>query len=112
MNKVHLFLEESFNPINDLIYDIQLLKLWQLCKKATGSKIHVYAIKTDCLLVNEDTSTLKNVFTFNNVIGGVKYEVSKHPINKNICMVMNELIEFKQPIVNIVQINDEYDKKK
>ena len=30
VNSVKKDLEESFNPIKDLIYDIQLLKLWKL----------------------------------------------------------------------------------
>ena len=33
----------------------------------------------------------------------------KEPINKKITMLMNDLIEFKQPIVNIIKLKDEYD---
>ena len=109
VNKVKKELDESFNPIKDLIYDIQLLKLWQLYKKLEDNNITVYGIKTDCLLVKEDKQTLEKIFCFDNKIGGVKFESGKNPINKKICMFTNELIEFKQPIVNIIKLKDEYD---
>ena len=70
-------LNESFNPIKDLIYDIQLLKLWKLYKKAQENNIIVYGIKTDCLLVKEIKSTLDPIFKFHKNIGGVKFEQHK-----------------------------------
>ena len=35
VNKVEKHLEEYFNPIKDLIYDMQVLKLWKLFKNLT-----------------------------------------------------------------------------
>ena len=109
INNVKKDLEESFNPIKDLIYDIQLLKLWQLYKKAQENDIVVYGIKTDCLLVKEDKNKLNSIFKFDKNIGGVKFEQYKKPINKKICMYSNDLIEFKMPTVNIIKLNNEYD---
>ena len=102
-------LDETFNPIKDLIYDIQLLKLWQLYKQLHDNNITVYGIKTYCLLVNEDVNTLSKFFKFDSVIGGVKFESCNKPINRKICMFDNDLIEFKQPEVNIIKLKDEYD---
>ena len=64
VNKVKKNLDESFNPIKDLIYDIQLLKLWKHYKTLEENNVTVYGIKTDCLLVKEDKSTLSNYFKF------------------------------------------------
>ena len=88
VNKVETHLEESFNPIKDLIYDMQLLKLWKLFKNLTENNIKVYGIKTDCLLINETKKELKTI-DFNNEIGGVKFEISKKPINKKIMFFDN-----------------------
>ena len=110
VNKVKKDLDESFNPIKDLIYDIQLLKLWKLYKKLSENNINVYGIKTDCLVVKEDMEKLENIFTFDKSIGGVKFESGKMPINKKITMFTNEIIELKQPAVNIIKLKDEYDK--
>ena len=110
VNKVKKDLEESFNPIKDLIYDIQLLKLWKLYKKLKENNIKVYGIKTDCLLVKETENELKHILNFDNIIGGVKFEYDKKPINKKIMMIKNELIDFKQPNINIIKMKDEYDK--
>ena len=109
VNKVQKDLEESFNPIKDLIYDIQLLKLWKLYRQLTFNDIKVYGIKTDCLLVSEEKETLKNVVEFSKNIGGIKFEYNKKPISKKIVMFKNELIEFKQPEINIIEMKDEYD---
>ena len=109
VNSVKKDLEESFNPIKDLIYDIQLLKLWKLHKQLTENNIIVYGIKTDCLLVREDKITLGIFINFDNNIGGVKFEAGKIPIKRRIIMSNNDLIEFKQPVVNIIKLNDEYD---
>ena len=106
VNKVKKDLDESFSPIKDLTYDIQLLKLWQLYKKLDDNNIKVYGIITDCLLVAQDKKKLEDVFTFDNKIGGVEFESGKNPINKKICMFTNELIEFKQPTVNIIKLKD------
>ena len=57
VNDIKKDLDESFNPIKDLIYDIQLLKLWKLYNKSQENNISVYGIKTDCLLVKEDEKT-------------------------------------------------------
>ena len=62
VNKVKKHLVETFNPIKDLIYDIQLLKLWQLYKKLQDNNVNVYGIKTDCLLVREDEHVLNDIF--------------------------------------------------
>ena len=80
VNKVQKDLEESFNPIKDLIYDIQLLKLWELHKRLTANDIKVFGIKTDCMLVTEAKEEIK--INFSKDIGGVKYETKKKPINK------------------------------
>ena len=109
VNSVKKELEESFNPIKDLIYDIQLLKLWKLYKHAQDNNIFVYGIKTDCLLVREDKKTLDGIFKFSKNIGGVKFEQHKKLINKKICMFTNDLMHFKQPEVNIIRLKDEYD---
>ena len=109
VNKFKKHLDETFNPMKDLIYDIQLLKLWQLYKKLEDNNINVYGIKTDCLLVREDDQVLNDIFHFNKDIGGVKFESGKNPINKKIAMVANDLIEFKQPVVNIIKLKDEWD---
>ena len=69
----------------------------------------MYGIKTDCLLVREDDQVLNDIFHFNKDIGGVKFESGKNPINKKIAMVANDLIEFKQPVVNIIKLKDEWD---
>ena len=82
INKVQKDLDESFNPIKDLIYDIQLLKLWELHKRLTENDIKVFGIKTDCMLVKEVKEEIKINFTKD--IGGVKYETKKKPINKKI----------------------------
>ena len=108
VNSVKKELEESFNPIKDLIYDVQLLKLWKLYKQAQDNNIIVYGIKTDCLLVREDKNILDKIFKFSKCIGGVKFEQHKRPINKKICMFNNDLIHFKQPEVNIIRLSDEY----
>ena len=109
VNNVKKDLEESFNPIKDLIYDIQLLKLWKLYNQLSENNIVVYGIKTDCLLVKENKDILSKFIVFDNKIGGVKFESCKIPINKKITMFKNELIEFKQPEVNVIKLNDEYD---
>ena len=75
---------ETFNPIKYLIYDVQLLKLWQLYKKLQDNNVEVYGIKTDCLLVKEDEQVLDSIFHFNKDIGGVKFESGKNPIKKRL----------------------------
>ena len=109
VNSVKKDLEESFNPIKDLIYDIHLMKLWKLHKQLTENNIIVYGIKTDCLLVREDKITLGIFINFDNNIGGVKFEAGKLPIKRRIIMSNNDLIEFKQPVVNIKKLKNEYD---
>ena len=47
---------------------------------------------------------------FNKEIGGVKFENCKKPINKKIKFIKNELIDFIQPDVNIIEMKDEYNK--
>ena len=85
------------------------MKLWNLYKQAQYNNIIVYGIKTDCLLVRDDKKTLDTIFKFSKNIGGVKFEQHKKPINKKICMFKNELIEFRQPEVNLIRLKDEYD---
>ena len=71
------------------------------------SDIKVYGIKTDCLLIKEQKQEIK--INFNKDIGGVKFESGKKPINKKIMFLKNELIEFIQPQVNVIEMKDEYD---
>ena len=80
INEVQKDLEECFNPIKDFIYDIQLLKLWELHKRLTENDIKVFGIKTDCMLVKEAKEEIK--INFSKDFGGVKYETKKKPINK------------------------------
>ena len=52
----------------------------------------VYGIKTDCLLIEEDITLLSKLIKFDTVIGGIKYEYGKKPINRKICMIDNDLL--------------------
>ena len=71
-------------------------------KRLTENDIKVFGIKTDCMLVKEVKEEIKMNFTKD--IGGVKYETKKKPINKKIRFFKNDLIEFFQPQVNIIEI--------
>ena len=51
----------------------------------------MYGIKTDCLLVSEDKTTLGIFINFDNNIGGVKFEAGKLPIKRRISMSNNDL---------------------
>ena len=82
VNTIKKIQKNLFDPIKDLIYDIQLLELWKLYKKAIENNIKVFGIKTDCLLVEENKDILKNIFNLNDEIGGLKIEQFKTPINK------------------------------
>ena len=90
VNKVQKDLEESFNSIKDFMYDIQLLKLWELHKRLTENDIKVFGIKTVWMLVKEAKE--KRKINFSKDIGGVKYETKKKPINKKIMLFKNDLI--------------------
>ena len=74
VRRVKKDLEESFNPIKNLIYDVQLLKLWKHYTSLQENNIMVYGIKTDCLLIEEDITLLSMYFKFDTVIGGMNME--------------------------------------
>ena len=83
MNRVKKDLEESFNPIKDLIYVVQLLILWKHYTSLQENNIIVYGIKTDCLLIEEDITLLSKYFKFDTVIEGLSMNMGKNQSIKN-----------------------------
>ena len=99
-------LNTCFNPIKDFIYDMQAYKLYNLYVKLSG--IPCYGIKTDCILVRTSKDELEKLITFDNKIGGLKYETNKYIIDTKIQTKENEPVTFNKPKINIIINDDEY----
>ena len=95
-----------FNPIKDFIYDIQAYKLYSIYIKL--SDITCYGIQTDFILVRNSKDELEKMITFDNKIGGLKYETNKYSIDTKIQMKDNEPVTFNKPKINIITVDDEY----
>ena len=109
LNKVKKELNESFNPIKDLIYCIMRYKLWKLYKTLEEKNIMVHGIKTDCLLVQLDYNVIRNVVKLNTEIGGFKFQKDTFIPEKILKFKQNEIMNFELPAVNIIHMKDEYD---
>ena len=109
MNKVKKELNESFNPIKDLIYCIMRYKLWKLYKTLEAKNIMVHGIKTDCLLVQLDYNVIRNVVKLNTEIGGFKFQKDTFIPEKILKFKQNEIMNFELPPVNIIHMKVEYD---
>ena len=51
---------------------------------------------------------LEKMITFDNKIGGLKYETNKYIIDTKIQMKENEPVTFNKPKINIITVDDEY----
>ena len=97
-------LNTCFNPIKDFIYDMQAYKLYNLYIQLSRTPCHV--IKTDCILVRTSKDELEKIITFDNKIGGLKYETNKYIIDTKIQMKDNEPVTFNKPKINILTVDE------
>ena len=75
---------EGFRPIKEIIYCKMAIKLFNMYKDVTSKGIEIKGIKTDALLISKSKSEVEHLFTFDNKIGGVKFETGKSLTNKKL----------------------------
>jgi hypothetical protein len=103
-------LENGFNPIKDIIYSKQKLKMYLLYKKLKSLGIKPMGIKTDCILYKGNTDIVKKNFDMSKGIGKYKIEHDKSIMDTEIKVYDNELInipDFETPLT--MTLKDEYD---
>ena len=66
------------------------IKLFNMYKDVTSKGIEIKGIKTDALLISKSKSEVEHLFTFDNKIGGVKFETGKSLTNKKIEQEINQ----------------------
>ena len=104
-------LNEGFQSIKDLVYDIRRLKNLKTYLKLKDNKIVCYGVITDSMLIdNKDFEKAKQLFNFNNEIGNFKVEINKVvPFEK--LMRNYNLIEVDILKKNIIVLKNERDKE-
>lgn len=86
----------GFQPIKDIIYCLNKLKLLEMYDKMVDLNIEVLGIKTDCLLYNGkyNNKLIKDNFNISNKLGDYKIETGKYTPDEIVYIKDNNLIEF------------------
>jgi len=107
--KVQEQMINGFRPIKQYIYDAQKLTLWQRYNECINKGLNVIGIKVDCIYLNDQSDNVKDLFNFDNVIGGYKLEVGHRNYTTKLEMIENKLIDIPEYKENIIPIYNEYD---
>ena len=84
------------------------MRLYDEYKYMKKCGLSIVGIKTDAILTAHEV-TCQKYFNFEDKIGGYKFETDKKCVDKKIEQEQNDLITFRDVIVNDIQIKDEYD---
>lgn len=105
-------LVNGFQPIKDIIYQMQQLQMYELYVKLKLLDFEIYGTKTDCFYIKGDNKLLSKNFNINNEIGNYKIEINKVCPTNPLQYFENELIKFKDfEKINIKTFKDEYNVK-
>lgn len=104
-------LVNGFNPIKDLIYSHQRLKLYRNYNKLNALGVNVYGCKTDCLYFHRvHLPIVRNNFPLTQNVGEFKIEKDKTLSYRAIELIENTLTNFKDYTkANVKTFADEYD---
>ena len=101
---------DGYRYIKELIYDMMSIKMYDLFNEIVAKGIKPKGIKTDAILISKSKSELEKLFTFDNEMGGIKFESGKQCLNKKIIQLTNEPFNVKDQVINEIKIINEYDK--
>lgn len=100
---------ESFRPVKEMVYELMSVKLCKLYTRAVKAGLTPVAVKTDCVLVDNTMSEARKAgFSFNNVIGGLKWEKNKFVHGNKLSVKINALVEPLKAEVRKLKVIDEW----
>ena len=101
----------GFRPIKDWVYDAQRLTMYKRYMEAVKKGLHPIGMRTDCIIVSDKKSEVMGKYNWKNEIGGYKFESQKANPTNMLEMIPNELIEFYEPKVNVIELKDEFNRE-